>query len=127
MDIKNALNSILPPQVRSTVPTEKPIKSESATDRDANGQQQFSQNHDEKRGPMSDEQYEEAIQHLRSMPGVVEHGFVIEKEIIDGRRFVLVKESSGKVIKKISESELWTLPHFTEGEKPKGQILRKTA
>lgn len=127
MDIKHALNSILPIQVRSTVPTEKPIKSENATDRDANGQQQYSQDREEKHGPMSDEQYEEALKQLRAMPGVVEHGFQIETEMIDGRRFTLVKESSGKVIKKITESELWTLPQVSEGEKPKGQILRKTA
>lgn len=127
MDIKNALNSILPPQVRSTAPTDKPIKSESATDRDANGQQQYSQDREEKHGPMSDKQYADAIDHLKSMPGVVEHGFIIEPEIVEGRRFVLVKEPSGKVIKRITESELWTLPEFSEGEKPKGQILRKTA
>ena len=62
MDIKQALNSILPLQLRAKNKVEKSIKSDSTTDRDANGQQSFGGG--QQHPPMSDEQFKKAMKHL---------------------------------------------------------------
>ena len=62
MDIKQALNSILPLQLRAKNKVEKSIKSDSTTDRDANGQQSFGGG--QQHPPMSDEHLKKAMKHL---------------------------------------------------------------
>lgn len=127
MDIKNALNSVLPPSLRPKERVERSIKSESTTDRDGNGQMPFDQGgQNEKRGPMSDEQIKKALEHLRGLQAVKDHLLTIElvtKE--DGKRFVLIKEPDGKVVRRIYEHELWSLQAVQDTDK--GQLLRKTA
>lgn len=127
MDIKNALNSILPLDLRPKEGVDKSIKAGSTTDRDANGQQQYQQQ-DQKRDPMTEEQLQKALDILKSYPAVKEHGLSVELVLLEGKHFVLLKESDGKLIRKISEAELWTLPDLKEWEtSKKGQLLRKTA
>lgn len=127
MDIKNALNSILPLNLRPKDGVDKSIKMDNTTDRDANGQQQY-QSQDQKREPMTDEQIEKALEILRSYPAVKEHNLSIELVLIDNKKFVLLKEPDGKLIRKIAEHELWSLPDMKQWEPPKkGQLLRKTA
>lgn len=127
MDIKNALNSILPIQLQKKPAIDRSIKSGDATDRDANGQMGYDQQkkHQE---PMTDEQFEKALKALKELPAVKDHHLTTEVAMIDGKRFVLLKEPTGKLLRKISESELWTLPTMKDSDpNKKGQLLRKTA
>lgn len=101
------------------------IKSDSATDRDGNGQMP-QQDQREEHPPMSDEQLQKALDHLRSIPAVKDHQLSIELVAGElGKRFVLLKEPDGKLIRRIPEAELWTLQVVRDNEK--GQLLRKTA
>lgn len=128
MDIKNALNSILPPGLRKATPTERTIKAGNTTDRDANGQATYDQNQQQHREPMTEEQLKKALEHLKNLPAVKEHNLSVELVEAQGKRFVLLKEADGKVLRRIPEIELWTLPVMTESDPPKkGQLLRKTA
>lgn len=128
MDIKNALNSILPIQLRTKPTVDRSIKSGNTTDRDANGQMGYDQQKQKQQEPMTEEQLQKALQALRDLPAVKDHQLSTELTEIDGKKFVLLKEPNGKLIRKISESELWTLPVMKDSDpNKKGQLLRKTA
>lgn len=124
MDIKNALNQILPLNIRAKDQVQKSIKSDSTTDRDANGQQAFGEN-PEHHEPMSDEQLQKAMDHLKGLAAVKDNSLVVELLVVENRRFVLLKEPSGKVIRRIPEAELWSLQILQDDKK--GQILNKSA
>lgn len=124
MNIKSVLpnTAINPPKAVDRL--ERAIKSDSTHDRDANGQQTYDQNQKQQE-PMTDEQLKMALEHLKNLPFVKEHGWAIELVQEEGRRFVLVKGSQGEVIRKFPEADLWTLP--VDLEDKKGQLLKKSA
>lgn len=104
--------------------TDRAVKSDITHDRDANGQQFTGQNPDQHREPMSLEQLEKFIAHLESLPAFKEHKWYVEIEK-DNKGFVaVVKDNLDNVIRRIPESELWTLPSADE---KKGQLLKRTA
>ena len=124
MDIKSALNAVIPLNIRTKDKVDRTIKSDSTTDRDANGQ--MSQGGGEQQhGPMSDEQLKKALEHLQSLQAVKDHELTVELVEVGPRKFVLLKEPDGKVVRRISELELWSLKDVSPTDK--GQLLRKTA
>jgi hypothetical protein len=127
MDIRNVFGSLWAKTTQKNEPVKRGIEMGSTTDRDADGrrsdQQQSSDLEDQT--PMSDENFLKAIEHLKSLAVVKDQNLVVEKQMIDQRRFVVLRELSGKVIRRISERELKTLQVVTD--KDKGQLLRKTA
>lgn len=124
MDIRNVVGSLIPTNITKKDPTDRIIKSDSTTDRDGNGQMPFGEGGDQK-PPMSEEQLKKAVEHLSSHAAVKDNNLTVELIQIDGKNFVLIKEASGKVVRRIPEHELWTLKDVQENEK--GQLLRKTA
>ena len=74
---------------------------------------------------MSDEQFKKSMKHLQELAAVKDHNLTVEEHITEGRRFVLLKEPDGKLLRRISEQELWTL--IESAQDKKGQLLRKTA
>ncbi|MFN7824290.1 MAG: hypothetical protein ACK5P6_02910 [Pseudobdellovibrionaceae bacterium] len=127
MDIKNALNAVLPIQVRSKDPTEKTLKMGNTTDRDGHGQQQWSNQKEQEHPPMSEEQFQKALQFLRELPAVKDHHLEVSFELKDGKRVVYLKEPDGKLLRRILEAELWTLQIMKDPDSKKGQLLSKTA
>ena len=114
--------------MRKTVPTDRSIKAGNTTDRDANGQAAYDENQQQKREPMTEEQLKKALEHLKSLPAVKDHNLTVELVEQNGKKFVFLKEPDGKILRKIPEIELWTLPVMTESDpQKKGQLLRKTA
>ena len=127
MDIKNALNAILPLQLRAKTATDRTIKAGNATDRDANGQMAYDQNQNNHE-PMTEEQLKKAMQALKDFPAIKEHNLSVELVELEEKKFVLLKEPNGKLIRKIPEAELWTLPSMKDSDPDKkGQLLRKIA
>lgn len=124
MDIKHALNQILPINLRTKDNVQKSIKSDSTTDRDANGQQTFGENR-EQHEPMTEEQLNKALEHLKNLTAVKDHNLIVELSAVDGRNFIFLKEPNGKLIRRIPESELWSLQILQDDKK--GQILNKSA
>lgn len=123
MDIKSVINSVIPSGLRKKEPVEKPIKSDSTTDRDGNGQMPFGQGQQEQN--LNEDQFKAAVEYLKSLPVVVEHNLTVSIQVQEGKRFVFLKESNGKVFRRIPESELANM-YFAK-DKEKGQLLRKTA
>lgn len=123
MDVKGILNNIIPLNLRAKDKVEKSIKADSTTDRDANGQSSAG-SQEQKREPMSEEQLEKSMQHLRGLAVVKENNLSVELLELEGKRFVLLKEPNGKIIRRIPEAELWDLQSETGN---KGQLLSKSA
>ena len=98
-------------------------KSDSATDRDANGQ--GAQGEEQQHPPMSDEQLAKALEHLKALAVFKEQNLDLEVTVVNDKKFVLIKERSGKVVRRIPEHELWSL--MKTKEKQKGQLLSKSA
>jgi hypothetical protein len=129
MNVKGLLGNMITTPIRNADGTsvnkaEKSIKSDQAHDRDANGQQSFGEQkkHQE---PMSDEQFEQAQNLLKNLPSVKEQNWQVEKIIENEKRFLLVKDNLGHIIRKIPESELWSLPFDKDART--GQLLKKSA
>ena len=75
--------------------------------------------------PMDDEQKKRALFHFKNLAVVKENNLRVSWEVFEGRNFLILKEPSGKVVRKLPESELWDLQTVKENEK--GQLIRRTA
>lgn len=125
MDVKNVLKAVVPLSLRARDKIEKTIKSDSTTDRDGNGQMPSGGQSDQDHSPLSDEEFAKCLEHLKAMTVVKDHNLRVEVQISEGRRFVLLKEANGKIVRRISDLELRSLAEARASEK--GQLLRKTA
>lgn len=124
MDLKGIGKPVNLPPVQGREKVERSISSEKTTDREGNGQAAFGDG-GEQHPPMSDEQYKMALEHLRKLQAVKENNLEVVEYVTEGKRFVLLKEPNGKVIRRIPEKELWSL--IAVKDKEKGQLLSKTA
>ncbi|WP_413295288.1 hypothetical protein ACLSU7_09355 [Bdellovibrio sp. HCB185ZH] len=124
MNIKGLIPNIQPSDVKSIDRTGRAIQSDSAHDRDANGQESYQQQQQEQKPPMSEEQLEASMEHLRKLPAFKEHRWTVELEDIGGQNFVMVRDNLGTLIRRIPEAELWTLP---SDDSPRGQLLKRSA
>jgi hypothetical protein len=124
MDLKGIGKPIGPPPVQNRERVERSISSEKALDREGNGQASYGEG-GQQHPPMSDEQFEHALEHLRNLQVVKDNHLEVVVQISEGKRFVILREPNGKVIRRIPESELWTLQAVKDKEK--GQLLSKSA
>lgn len=129
MNVKGLLGNMITTPIRNSDGTavnkaEKTIKADESHERDANGQQAFGDSRREQ-GPMSDEQFEQAQKLMENLPSVKEHNWKIEKLIENEKKFLIVKDNIGNVIRRIPEIDLWTLPFDKDART--GQLLKKSA
>ena len=72
---------------------------------------------------LSDEEVQEAIKRLKEVPGVKDANFQF-RVVREGKRVVVfVEDPSGKVLRRMSDNELWLT--LNEKSKPKGNLLNK--
>lgn len=125
MNIKGFFSNIMPSnEIRSLDRSEKALKMDEAHDRDANGQQQYGENQQEQRQPMTEEQLEKAMEHLRNLPSLKEHKWTVDLEYEADGKYVIVRDNLGNTIRRIPELEMWDLP--TDAS-PRGQLLKRSA
>lgn len=125
MNIKGLLGAQIVPSVRPAEKVDRAIHSDMTHDRDANGQQLFDGDQGQ-REPMSEEQLGKALEHLRNLAAVKEHKWTVQlMKDEDQKRFVLIKDNLGNVIRRIPERELWSLSF--DDQAPKGHLFKKTA
>ena len=111
MNIKGMLGNAVSLPVRPTERVDRAIKSDMSHDRDANGQQTFDQNQNQKqKEPMSEEMLEKSMEQLRNLSSVKEHRWSVELLFENNKKFILVKDTLGTVIRRIPELEMWTMP-----------------
>lgn len=125
MNIKGLLGPNVMPQVRSVEKVNRTIQSDASHDRDANGQQARGDEQKEK-PPMSEEMIQQALEHLKQLPMVKEHRWTVDLFIAeDLKKFVIIKDNLGNLIRRIPEADLWTLPLAEPTSK--GHLFKKTA
>ena len=124
MNIKGFIPNIFGiKDVRTVEKTGRLIKSDETHDRDANGQQAF-EDQQEHHEPMTDEQLKAAMEQLKNLPVAKEHKWTIHLQVAEEGRFVIVKDNLGNVIRRIPETDLWSLPK--DGSE-KGQLFKRSA
>ncbi len=126
MDIKSALNQIIPIQTRAKSNVEKPLKMDGATERDGNGQQAY-QNPNQNKQPMSDQEFDYSVKLLETFPAILDHSLILEVVKQENRRFVLIKEPNGTVLRRVTEDELASLLESQDTDPKKGQLISKSA
>ena len=120
----NAISNLSPSQAVNSA--EKTIKSESAADRDANGQQLYEQK--KKKEKMTREQAEKALQVLCAKSFMKDMSWKAKLIDEDGYFYALVTDSEDKTIRKIAEYDLWELLEVTDSmASSKGNLLKRTA
>ena len=128
MNIKGLLGNMITSPIRSKdgqTKVDRAIKPDSSHDRDANGQQTYDQNKRQQQGPMSDEQFKKAVDYLMSLPSVKDQKWIVETVVEDSMRVLLIKDNLGTLVRRIPESELWSLPF--DKDVRTGQLLKKSA
>lgn len=125
MNIKGFISNILPDiKIKNVEGIGKTIQSDQTNDRDANGQEGYSQQQGQQHPPMSEEQLEKSMEHLRGLSVFKERKWSVSLERSENGVYVLVQDNLGTLIRRIPETELWTLP---SDDSPKGQLLKKSA
>jgi uncharacterized FlaG/YvyC family protein len=127
MNIKGLMSGPQPTQVKPLDRVDRAVKSDITHDRDSNGRQEYSQTKDETpQRPMTEEEIKKALDCLAQLKVVKEHHWSVVLDVDQDKKYVLIKDNLGTVIRRIPERELWSL-NFTENTGRPGQILRKTA
>jgi uncharacterized FlaG/YvyC family protein len=122
MNIKSTIRAILPSTVQATRDLVRARTGESA-DRDPNGQQPGQEQ--EKKRELTPEQIKEAIQYLENLPGVKDNHLTVRLDMSDGTAVVFIEDPTGKVVRRIPQSELGSLT--ADREKKSGHLLSKSA
>ncbi len=108
MNIKS-INALIPSieSVKETDPI-RHVRSnkESSADRDPNGQQQDKP--PEKR-QLTDAEFLEALDKLKDLPGIKSHNLIVRHELRGHSRFVFIESPDGKLVRRLSELDLWAL------------------
>lgn len=124
MNIRGLINNIIPnSEVRKVDSIGRAIQSDSAHDRDANGQEAYDQQ-GQPHNPLNDEELQRALEQLQNLPAFKEHKWTAELvgEASSGMCEILVKDNLGNIIRRIPETDLRSLP---DPDSQKGQLLKR--
>lgn len=124
MDLKGIGKPVDLHPVQNREKVERSITSEKTLDREGNGQASYGDG-GQQHPPMTEEQFKAALAHLRNLQAVKDNRLEVIEHVVEGKRFVLLREPGGKVIRRIPEKELWSLQNVKDKEK--GQLLSKSA
>ncbi len=122
MTVKNIFNSITSIAGISTQKLDKTTKAEASDEKDTQlgyGQEESS-NH-----RMSEEEAKDVLEYLLSLDGIKDNNLNVRLDQTEDRFIVFIEDPSGKVVRRISESELWYLYKSRNKDAKKGQILNK--
>ena len=119
MNIKGVVGNLIPIDV--TKKTDRK-KMKETVDRDPQQNQQGGSEPEQHR--FTDEELARAIQFLKENPGIKIHNLSLRIERKDTRVTVFVEDYTGKVIRRISDTELWALVKSGE-QKSRGTLLNK--
>ncbi len=128
MDVKGIVRNILPFGIagsRDKLEVKRREKTASSTnetaDKEGNGQAQSEEQ--EKRRNLSEAEILEAMHILEALPGVKENGLTVKLMKIDGVPAVYIEDRTGKVVRRIPETELNHV--LKTKEKKTGHLLNR--
>ena len=120
MDIKGVFRQVIPFPTAKTEEAKAKAKLDAGNDKEGNGQ---SAGEEQKRRHLSPEEIQEAVQYLEGLPGVKENNLTIRKETKDGITVVYIEDRTGKIVRRIPESELAALT--SNRDKKSGHLLNR--
>lgn len=124
MDIKGIVRNLTPftatKAASETANTRQ--KTDANNDREGNGQA-AANGEEQKRRRMTAEEFEEAVKYLESLAGVKDNNLKVRLETRDDVTVVYVEDRDGKVVRRIPESELWTLT--SNRERKSGHLINR--
>jgi hypothetical protein len=104
MNIKNLGQHIIGP-VESKSKVDGQVRTQGGAERDANGRREEAP--PEIKHHLNDEEFAEALKILEESPGLKASSLTVKVEKQEGVRVVLVLSPDGKVVRRLSESQLW--------------------
>lgn len=93
----------------------------STADRDGNGRRE--QREPETKRKLSDQEFDEALTVLKGLSGVVDNNLSVRVETSEDQRLVLIVAPDGKVIRRLTEAQLWAATR--DKDRQTGRILDK--
>jgi uncharacterized FlaG/YvyC family protein len=128
MDVKHSVRNLIPLanvsvselKRRETVTGE----TKASSDRDGDGREFANGGGTPERG-LSREEILEAIELLSKLPGVLENGLTVRLSENDGIPVVYIEDRTGKVVRRIPESELSQVKARASASKATGNLLNK--
>jgi hypothetical protein len=121
MNIKGLTPSFVSLDPRVRTDAKEDVRMKNSGERDADGRRQNPE--PEQKRHLSEEELESAIAILKANAGVVAHSLVVRVEAQGDHRVVYIEDLTGKVIRRLSEAELWTVTR--EKDRTTGKILDK--
>ena len=119
MNIKGVNTSpILPVDPKQRV---EGTRTQSAADRDANGRRE--QGEGETKRHLNQQEFDDALKVLENLPGLKANHLTIKVEQKDDCRTILILDPSGKVVRRLSEHQLWAATR--DKDRQTGKILDK--
>lgn len=102
------------------------IKSDTAHDRDANGQQ-FYQRQQKKKEKMSQEVFAKAIAALKEKSFIKDMNWTVSAGDENGIKYAYIHDAEGQLIRRIMEGDLWEVFDEPQSAQGRGQLLNKSA
>jgi hypothetical protein len=120
MNIKGVNTSpILPIDQKQKV--EGKTRAQSSADRDADGRRQ--QQEPEQKRHLNPQEFDDALKVLEAFPGLKANNLRIKVEVKDDCRVILILDPLGKVVRRLSEQQLWSATR--DKDRQTGAILDK--
>lgn len=120
MNIKGFFTNPFPASVGTEKVSNK-LKMQETVDRDADGRRQHQE--EEIKRHLTDEEFQSALKTLEKHPGLVANNLTIKVQEIEDQRIVLIQDSQGNVVRRLSESQLWSA--IQAFDRKTGSILDK--
>lgn len=121
MNIKglNGSTPVIPIDSKQRVDTN--TRAANAGDRDGNGRRE--QPEPEIVRNLNQQEFDDCIKALEAMPGLKANNLTIKVEVTSGPRVVLIVDPNGLVVRRLSESQLWSATR--DKDRQTGKILDK--
>lgn len=121
MNIKGLTNPnpVIPIDSRQRVEGNKAASS--AGDRDGNGRREAPE--EEVKRHLNQQEFDDAIKALEALPGLKANNLSIKVEVHADARVVLILDPLGKVVRRLSEQQLWAATR--DKDRQTGKILDK--
>ncbi len=90
---------------KEKIEASKTIKSDETDDREANGQQPFSD--PESYRELTEEEAEQVLEKVKSNEGIQKSGLIVRLSIENGQKILKIEDPAGKIIKRFTERDLY--------------------
>lgn len=117
------IKSIAPNPVLSIDPKQRVDgnkRAQASADRDANGRRE---QEPETKRHLSQQEFDDAMKALEAMPGLKSNNLQLKVEIKEDCRIVMIVDSEGKIVRRLSENQLWLATR--DKDRQTGNILDK--